>query len=326
MRAVIVPQPGGVDALVVTELPDPEPDAGQVLVEVAATAVNRADILQRRGLYPPPPGASEVLGLEVAGRVAATRPDVEGWVVGDEVCAVVAGGGYAELALVAAETLMPLPPGVGLPDAGGIPEVYATAYDNVVLRGLLGRGDRILVHGGSSGVGTAATLIAKDAGAEVIVTAGSAAKLEACAALGADHGIDYRREPDFDEHVLELTGRRGVDVVLDIIGADYLERNLRCLAPDGRLVVIGLMGGAKIELNLANLVRRRLAVTGSTLRNRSLAEKAQLARALVRDVWPRFESGTLRPVIHERFALEDVAEAHALVERSEHVGKVLLVP
>ncbi len=323
MRAVIVREPGGPEALEVVERPEPEPGPGELLIDVAATAVNRADVLQRQGNYPPPEGASDVLGLELSGTVAGIGTEVRGWRIGDEVCAVVAGGAYAERALVPAATAMPLPPGLSLVEAAAVPEVFATAWDNVVRRGRLANGERLLVHGGSSGVGTAAIQLGVRQGAEVFVTASTEAKLAACRDLGATLGIDYRAE-DFVEAVKDATGGRGVDVVLDIIGAKYLESNLRALAVEGRLVIVGLMGGAKAEINLGRLLPRRLTVTGSTLRARGVADKAALASDLVERVWPGFADGSLRPVIDEVLPIEDAARAHERMERSDHIGKLVL--
>jgi putative PIG3 family NAD(P)H quinone oxidoreductase len=323
VKAVVVRTPGGPEALEVIERPDLEAGPGELLVEVAATALNRADVLQRKGLYPPPEGATDVLGLEMAGEVAALGEGVEGWKVGDRVCAVLAGGGYAEQVTVPASCALPVPDGVDLVEAAAIPEVFTTAYDNVFNRAFLAEGETLLVHGGASGVGTAATQLAKWFGCTVYVTAGSKEKLDACAELGADAGISYRDE-DFVARTRELTGGRGVDVVLDIIGADYLERNLKALALEGRLVVIGLMGGAKAPLNLGVLLARRLTVTGSTLRARSVAEKAELAGQMREEVWPGFSDGALRPVVDRILPLEEAAAAHQAMERSEHIGKIVL--
>lgn len=330
MRGVIVEpadpsaRGGGPETLVVTDLPAPSPGRGELLVAVAATAVNRADVLQRKGLYPPPPGAPATLGLELAGTVTALGPDVTGWSVGDTCCAVVAGGGYAELATVPASTAMPLPPGLDLVTAAAVPEVYATAYDNVFLRAGLSAGETVLLHGGSSGVGTAGILLAKRGGATVAVTASSSTKLDACRQLGADIAIDYRQREDFDVALREANDGRGADVVLDIVGGPYLSRNLAALEVEGRMVVIGLMGGGSAEINLAALLSRRLTLMGSTLRARSVAAKAQLAERLVADVWPGFADGSLRPVIHTTMPLEDIAEAHRLMESSAHIGKIVV--
>lgn len=323
MRAVTVSSPGGPEALTLVDLPDPEPGAGDLLVEVAATAVNRADVLQRRGMYPPPPGAPDTLGLELAGTVVGMGSGVTGWSIGDEVCAVVGGGGYASLALVPASTAMPLPPGLDVVTAAAVPEVFATAYDNVFLRAGLRGGQAVLLHGGSSGVGTAGIQLAKRAGAVVAVTVGTEEKAAACRDLGADLAVNYRETDSFADAVREGLGR-GVDVVLDIIGGPYLKENLKVLEPEGRLVVIGLMGGAKAEVNLGVLLAKRLSVMGSTLRARPVAGKAALAERLVADVWPGFADGTLRPVVSSTYPLERVAEAHAELEASGHIGKILL--
>lgn len=325
MRAVIAPSPGGVEALELVELPDPEPGPEDLLVEVAATAVNRADILQRRGMYPPPPGAPDTLGLELSGRVVGMGVAVTGWREGDEVCAVVGGGGYASMAVVPARTAMPLPPGLDVVSAAAVPEVYATAYDNVFLRAGLTAGETVLLHGGSSGVGTAGILLATRAGAEVVVTVGTEDKAEACRELGADLAINYRDVDSFADAIRDARDGRGVDVVLDIIGGPYLAQNLSVLEPDGRMVTIGLMGGAKAEINLGLVLSKRLSVMGSTLRARPVDAKAALADRLVTDVWPGFADGTLRPIIHSRHALSDVAAAHEELESSTHVGKILLV-
>lgn len=323
MRAVVAPQPGGPQALVIVERPDPSPGPGELLLDVAATAVNRADILQRRGMYPPPKGATDVLGLEASGLVEAVGAGVEGWKVGDPACAVLAGGGYAQKAIVPAAVAMPLPPGVDAVRAAAVPEVFATAFDNVVVRGRPVAGETILLHGGASGVGTAAIQLAKRAGCTVLVTAGSQARVDSCVALGADGGVVYR-DRDWATEVLETTGGRGVDVVLDVVGGSYLRSNLSCLATEGRLVVIGLGGGAKAEINLGVVLSKRLSVMGSTLRARTTQEKALLMRRLVGEVWPGFADGTLRPVIDRVLPLERVADAHAALEAGDVVGKVVL--
>lgn len=323
MRAVIAPEPGGVEALQLVERPDVEPGRDDLVIAVAATSVNRADILQRRGMYPPPAGATDVLGLEASGVVAAIGSNVTNWSVGDGVCGVLPGGGYAEQALLPAAVAMPLPPGLDAVAAGAVPEVFATAYDNVVVRGRLSVGETVLVHGGASGVGTAAVQLAKRAGARVLVTAGSPERVEACVDLGADDGVVYK-DSDWPKAVLERTEGRGVDVVLDIIGGPYLSPNLSCLAPEGRLVVIGLMGGAKAELNLGVILSKRLSVMGSTLRARTTAERQPLMRGLVEQVWPGFADGSLRPVIDRVVPLERVAQAHAALQAGEPFGKIVL--
>jgi putative PIG3 family NAD(P)H quinone oxidoreductase len=324
VRAIVAPEAGGPEVLRLVDLPDPRAGPGDLLVQVAATAVNRADVLQRRGRYPPPPGASDVLGLEIAGEIAELGRDVTGWRVGDRVCGVLAGGGYAELAVLPAGAALPVPARLDLVDAAALPEVFTTALDNLCNRGRLSAGETVLLHGGSSGVGTAAIQVCKRLGARVLVTARSAAKLRACARLGADAGIEYP-EQDFEVAVHELTGGRGVDVVLDIVGGAYLARNLRCLAEEGRLVIIGLGGGAAAELDIARLLTRRLTVTGSTLRSRSAEQKAALAQQVRRELWSGFDDGSLRPVIDRVLPLDQAARAHARLESSEHVGKIVLV-
>ena len=323
MKAVVAPEPGGPEALQVVDLPDPEPGPGELLVAVAATAVNRADVLQRRGMYPPPPGAPDTLGLELAGTVAALGEGVEGWSVGDEVCAVVGGGGYASLAVVPASTAMPLPPGLDVVTAAAVPEVFTTAWDALVLQAGLSEGETALLHGGSSGVGTAGIQLAAMVGARSVVTVGTVAKADACTDLGAEVAINYKDVDDFAEAITDALGH-GVDVLLDIIGGDYLARNLQVLRTGGRMVTIGLMGGVKAELNMGLLMGKRLTLRGSTLRARPLEEKAEVAAAVVADVWPGFADGRLRPIVQTRYALDDVAEAHAELEASDHIGKILL--
>jgi len=320
MRAVIAPEPGGPEALRLVQLPDPRPGPGEVLVDVVATAVNRADVMQREGRYPPPPGASDVLGLEVAGTVTHAA---HGWSAGDRVMAVLAGGGYAERAVVDARCLLPVPESVDLVEAGGIPEVYTTVFDNVLVRGRLTPGETLLVHGGTSGIGTAAIAVARRAGARVLVTASSAAKVAAAEALGADAGLDYTAG-DFVAWAREQTGGRGVDVILDVVGGPYLGRNTEALAIEGRLVVIGLQGGPRAELELATLLRRRLSVAASSLRPRSVEEKAALATRVHAELLPGFSDGSLRPVVDRVLDLADVAAAHRAMEAGEHVGKIVL--
>jgi putative PIG3 family NAD(P)H quinone oxidoreductase len=325
MRAIVISEPGGPDVLRWQEVPDPVPGPGEVVLEIAASAVNRADILQRQGGYDPPPGASRYPGLECSGRIAALGDGVDSWSVGDEACALLAGGGYAERVAVPVDQLLPVPSGVSLEDAGGFPEVACTVFSTVFMVAGLRPGESLLVHGGGSGIGTFAIQLAKAANAgKVFCTAGSAAKLERCRALGADVAIDYRNE-DFAERVAAETDGAGVDVVLDIIGAKYLERNLAALARNGRLAIIGLQSGAVSEVNLGMFLAKRIALIGVTLRGRPLDEKAAIVAAVRENVWPAVESGQVRPVIDRRLPMSDAADAHRVVEASEHVGKVLLV-
>ncbi|NUP38313.1 MAG: NAD(P)H-quinone oxidoreductase [Streptomyces sp.] len=319
MRAITIDEPGGPDALVLAEVPEPEPAAGEVLVEVVASAVNRADVLQRQGFYDPPPGASRYPGLECSGRIVRLGPGVAGWAVGDEVCALLSGGGYAERVAVPVGQLLPLPKGIDLVTAAGLPEVTATVWSNVFQIAHLRPGETLLVHGGSSGIGTMAIQLGKAVGATVATTAGSAGKLAVCRDLGADLAVNYR-EQDF----VEQLGGRGADVILDVVGAKYLDRNLDALALNGRLVVIGMQGGVKAELNLAKLLAKRAAVIATSLRARPAEEKAAIVAAVREHVWPLIEAGTVRPVVDRTLPLADAAGAHRLMESSEHVGKILL--
>ncbi|OII62968.1 NADPH:quinone oxidoreductase [Streptomyces sp. CC53] len=323
MHAITIPEPGGPDALVWAEVPDPVPGEGEVLVDVAATVVNRADLLQRQGFYPPPPGAPVYPGLECSGRVAAVGPGATGWAVGDEVCALLAGGGYAEKVAVPAGQLLPVPKGVDVVTAAALPEVAATVWSNVFMVAHLRPGETLLVHGGASGIGTMAIQLGKAVGARVAVTAGSPDKLARCAELGADVLIDYR-EQDFVQEVRKATGGAGADVILDIIGAKYLERNVEALAVNGRLAVIGLQGGRKAELNLGALLAKRAAVTATSLRGRPLTEKAAIVAAVREHVWPLVAAGAVRPVVDRVLPMTAAAEAHRVLEDSTHVGKVLL--
>jgi putative PIG3 family NAD(P)H quinone oxidoreductase len=324
MYAVTIREPGGPEVLEWTEVADPgQAGPGEVLVEVAATAVNRADLLQRRGFYPPPAGASPYLGLECSGRVLAVGSGVTRCQAGDEVAALLAGGGYAEQVLVPAGQLMPLPAGVDLVTAAALPEVTATVWSNLFMLASLHEGETLLVHGGGSGIGTCATQLAKAAGVRVIVTAGSAAKLQRCAELGADVGINYREE-SFAERVLEVTGGAGADVILDNMGAAYLEPNVRALATSGRIVVIGMQGGTKGELDLGRLMGKRGAILATSLRARPVDEKAAIVRSVVEHVWPQVAAGTLRPVVDRVLPITDVVQAHQVVEDGDNVGKVLM--
>jgi putative PIG3 family NAD(P)H quinone oxidoreductase len=327
MRAVTISEPGGPEVLGWGEVPDPVCGPGEVLVDVVAAAVNRADLLQRQGHYPPPPGASEVLGLECSGVISEVGEGVTGWSVGDEVCALLAGGGYAERVAVPAGQLLPRPAGVELATAAALPEVVCTVWSNVFMLAGLRAGEVFLVHGGGSGIGTMAVQLAARAGARVATTAGSAAKLAFCRELGAEITVNYRDE-DFVQVVRDATDGHGADVVLDIMGAAYLARNVDVLATGGRLVGIGMQGGTKAELDLGTLMRKRASVAATTLRSRpptGPGGKAEIVAAVRHDVWPDVERGVVRPIVDRRLPMSRAADAHALVEASDHIGKVLLV-
>ncbi|MBT1092706.1 NAD(P)H-quinone oxidoreductase [Streptomyces chartreusis] len=324
MHAITIPEPGGPEALVWDEVPDPVAGEGEVLVEVVAGAVNRADILQRQGFYNPPPGTSPYPGLECSGRIAEVGPGVSGWAVGDEVCALLAGGGYAEKVAVPAGQLLPLPKGVSLTQAAALPEVVCTVWSNVFMVAHLRPGETLLVHGGSSGIGTMAIQLAKAVGAKVAVTAGSREKLDRCAELGADILINYR-EQDFVEEIKKATDGAGADVILDNMGAKYLDRNVQTLAVNGRLAIIGMQGGIKGELNIGALLGKRGAISATSLRARPLAEKAAIVAAVREHVWPLLDAGHVRPVVDRELPMNEAAQAHRVVEESGHVGKVLLV-
>ncbi|MFB7113573.1 NAD(P)H-quinone oxidoreductase [Streptomyces sp. NPDC056291] len=324
MHAITIPEPGGPEALVWDEVPDPVPGEGEVLVEVAASAVNRADILQRQGFYNPPPGASPYPGLECSGRIAALGPGVSGWAVGDEVCALLAGGGYAEKVAVPAGQLLPVPDGVGLRQAAALPEVTCTVWSNVFMVAQLRPGETLLVHGGSSGIGTMAIQLARAVGAKVAVTAGTKEKLKRCAELGAEILINYR-EQDFVEEIRRATDGNGADVILDNMGAKYLDRNVQALAVNGRLAIIGMQGGVKGELNIGTLLGKRAAISATSLRARPLSEKAAIVAAVREHVWPLIADGHVRPVVDQELPMSDAAAAHRILEESGHIGKVLLV-
>src|SRR3954470_14593591 len=323
MRAVVAPEPGGPEALVLTDLPDPTPGPGEVVIEMTATAVNRADTMQRQGLYPPPPGASDVLGLECSGVVAAAGRDVEGWAPGDEVCALLAGGGYAEKVLVPAGQVMPVPAGVDVVTAGALPEVACTVWSNVFMIAALQRDETLLVHGGAGGIGTFAIQLAHALGARVVTTAGSPEKLEVCRSLGADVTVNYK-EQDFVEEVKAATDGAGADVILDNMGAKYLPRNVDALALEGRLVVIGMQGGSKGELDLGLLMRKRGAVIATSLRARPPAEKASICASVVEHVWPLVSDGSVRTLVHTTLPLDKAGEAHRIMEAGDHTGKIVL--
>jgi putative PIG3 family NAD(P)H quinone oxidoreductase len=323
MRAVVVDDPGDAEVMRIAEVPDPLPGPGEVVLRVHATAVNRADLLQRRGFYPPPPGASPILGLEASGEVEQLGEGVSGWQPGDPACALLAGGGYAEKVAVPAGQLMPPPEGVDLVTAAAVPEVFITAHDNLVTRGQLRAGETVLIHGGAGGVGTAAIQVSRLLGARVVVTAGSPERLELCRSLGADHGIDHTRE-DFVERILAITGGDGADVILDVMGAAYLERNLRALSRDGRLVVIGLQAGIRAEIDLNTMLSRRLALVATTLRSRPVEQKAEIVGRVVAALWPAFAGGRLRPVVDRVLSLDQVVAAHRAMEQGGHAGKIVL--
>jgi len=324
MRVIEIAEPGGPEVLTPAERPTPRPGAGEVLVRVQAAGVNRPDVMQRKGLYPPPPGASDVPGLEIAGTVAAVGDGVTAPAVGERVCALVTGGGYAGYWGAGARLCLPWPRGYDAVRAAALPETFFTVWSNVFDRARLARGERLLVHGGSSGIGTTAIQLARAFGAVPYATAGSEEKCRACEDLGAEAAINYRDE-DFVQRIDALTGGRGVDVILDMVMGDYLARNLKCLAPDGRLVFIAVQGGPKVkELNVLPIMLKRLTVTGSTLRPRPLEDKVAIADALREKVWPLLERGDVAPVVHGSFPLADAALAHALMESSAHVGKILL--
>jgi len=323
MRAVIATGAGGPEVLSVREVPDVEPGPGEVSIAVAATAINRADLLQRQGFYPPPPGASEVIGLECSGTIAAVGEGVEQWSVGDEVCALLAGGGYASRVVVPAGQVMPVPEGVDLVTAAALPEVAATVWSNVFMVAGLKPSETFLVHGGAGGIGTFAIQLASTLGARVMTTGGTAEKLAFCASLGADVTINYRDE-DFVDVVRSRTDGAGVDVILDNMGAKYLQRNVDALAIEGRLVIIGMQGGSKGELDIGALLRKRGAVIATSLRSRPAEEKATICSALVELVWPLVAEGLVRPVVHGTMPLEDVVAAHELMESGEHTGKIVL--
>jgi putative PIG3 family NAD(P)H quinone oxidoreductase len=323
MTAIEITEPGGPGVLKPVKRPVPAPGKGEVLVKIVAAGVNRPDLAQRAGHYPPPPGASDIPGLELAGTVVALGPDVKALKVGDQICALVAGGGYAEYCLVPEPQALPIPKGLTLLQAAALPETYFTVWTNVFDRGRLQPGESILIHGGASGIGTTAIQLSKAMGATVYATAGNAAKCAACVKLGAKRGINYKTE-DFVEVIKEETGGEGVNVVLDMVCGDYVPRNMRCLAIEGRLVVIALLGGSKGTIEFGQLMRRRQTVTGSTLRPRSVADKGAIAASLRARVWPLIEAGKVGPIIQETFPLADAARAHAALEGGDHIGKFML--
>jgi len=323
MRYVAMREPGPPDVLAIAEGPVPQPGPSDVLIRVRHAGVNRPDCIQRAGHYPPPPGASPIIGLEVAGTVVAIGANVVGWDVGDEVCALTPGGGYAEYCVAPAGHCLPLPSGLSLLEAASIPENAFTVWHNVFERGKLAAGETILVHGGTSGIGYTAIQYAKAFGARVIATVGSDDKAAFCRKIGADHAINYKTH-DFVAEVATLTNKRGVEVILDMVGGDYIARNLRCIALEGRLVIIAFLHGSRVEVDWMPIMLKRLTVTGSTMRASPVERKVAIAAALRERVWPLYASGRVMPVIHRVFPLADAADAHALMESSQHVGKIML--
>jgi len=323
MTAIEIREPGGPEVLGPASRPLPQAGAGEVLIKVAAAGVNRPDCLQRQGSYPPPKGASDIPGLEVAGEVIALGDGVKDLKVGDRVCALVTGGGYAEYCAAPAVQCLPVPKGYSMAQAAALPETFFTVWVNVFQRSGLKSGESFLVHGGTSGIGTTAIQLAKAFGCTVFATAGSAEKVKACKDLGADHAIDYKTE-DFVEVVKAATGGKGVDVILDMVGGDYIPRDIKALAEDGRLSFIAFLGGPKAEVNFAAVMMKRLTITGSTLRARPVAVKAQLAAELKEKVWPLLDAGEVAPVMAAAFPLAEAAKAHALMESSDHIGKIVL--
>jgi len=322
MRSIAIREPGGPDVLVPAEIETPVPGHGEILIRVAAAGVNRPDTIQRMGLYPPPPGAPATPGLEVAGEVVETGAGVTRWRAGDKVCALVGGGGYAEYCLAHESHALPVPKGFSMVEAAALPETFFTVWTNVFERGALKPGETFLVHGGTSGIGTTAIQLASIFGSTVIATAGSAEKCRACEKLGA-HAVNYR-EQDFVEEVKRLTDDRGADVILDMVGGDYIQRNIQAAAPDGRIVSIAFLNGSTAEVNFMPVMLKRLTLTGSTLRPRSIEEKAALAAALESKVWPLLDAGRVKPLIDKVFPLGQAADAHALMEKSSHIGKIVL--
>jgi NADPH:quinone reductase len=323
MTAIEITEPGGPEKLRPTQRPVPQPAPGEVLIQVAAAGVNRTDCLQRQGSYPPPPGASDIPGLEIAGTLVALGAGVDEWRIGDPVCALLTGGGYAEYCVAPAPQCLPIPTGLNMQQAAALPETFFTVWSNVFDRARLQPGETLLVHGGASGIGTTAIQLAKALGSRVFTTVGGSEKVQPCLDLGAERAIDYREE-DFVQVIKDVTRNRGVDVILDMVGGDYVQRNLSALAVEGRLVFIAFLRGAKVELNLAPVMMKRLTITGSTLRARPVADKAPIAQALRETVWPLLENGAIRPLIDRVFPLTEAAAAHALMESNRHVGKLLL--
>lgn len=323
MQAIEIAEPGPPDVLRPVTRPVPQPAAGELLIKVNAAGVNRPDVMQRAGMYPPPPGASDIPGLEVSGTVVKLGSGTSRWKTGDRVCALVAGGGYAQYVTAPWQQCLPIPGELSMSEAAALPETFFTVWSNVFERGALSGGETLLVQGGSSGIGVTAIQLAHAFGNRVFVTAGSDDKCRTCEQLGAERAINYKSE-DFVEVVKEITDGRGVDVILDMVAGDYVPRELQCLADDGRLVIIAFLGGTKTQLNMTDILRRRLTITGSTLRPRPVEFKARLASVLEQKVWPLIAAGKIRPVIHSRYALQDAREAHRMMESSSHIGKLVL--
>lgn len=323
MTVIEITEPGGPEKLISSRRPLPQPAPGEVLIKVAAAGINRPDCLQRQGGYPPPPGASDIPGLEVAGTIVALGEGVDDWAVGDTVCALLTGGGYAEYCTAPAPQCLPIPDGLSMEQAAALPETFFTVWSNVFDRARLRPGETLLVHGGTSGIGTTAIQLAKALGSRVFTTVGGSEKVQICLDLGAERVINYREE-DFVQVIKEITNNKGVDVILDMVGGDYVQRNLSALAVEGRLVFIAFLRGAKMELNLAPVMMKRLTITGSTLRARPVAHKAPIAQALRKTVWPLLASGAIRPIIDRVFPLAEATAAHTLMESNRHIGKLLL--
>ena len=323
MRHITLAAPGGPEVLTLTQVPVPSIGEGEVLIRVAAAGVNRPDVFQRQGHYPPPPGASPILGMEIAGVITALGSGVDHWKIGEEVCALVSGGGYAEYCAAPALQCLPVPKGLSMAEAASLPETFFTVWTNVFQRGRLAASETFLVHGGSSGIGVAAIQLAHQFGARVIADAGSEEKCAACRSLGADLAINYKTQ-DFVAEAKRFTDSRGVDLILDMVGGPYFSRNLETLAKDGRLVQIAFLQGAHVDADLTPIMMKRLTITGSTLRARTVAEKGAIAAELRENVWPLLEAGRVRPLIYRTFPLADASKAHALMESSEHIGKIVL--
>ena len=323
MNCIEIPEPGGPEALKTTSRSVPTPAPSEVLIRVEVAGINRPDCIQRQGNYAPPPGTTDIPGLEVSGEIVAVGVDIKNWSVGDKVAALVAGGGYAEYVAAPFQQCLPIPNGLSMIEAAALPEAFFTVWTNVFERGALKKGETLMIHGGSSGIGTTAIQIASQMGARVITTAGSADKCQACADLGAERTVNYREE-DFVEAAREFGDGKGVDVILDMVGGDYIAKNIKSLAPDGRLVQIAFLQGSKVDINFMSVMLKRLTFTGSTLRPQSIERKGEIAAALIENVWPLISSGKIKPVIYKTFALNQVAEGHALMESSQHIGKIML--